>query len=224
MSVYQFSNFGQTTLANGLTASSTLGTLALGTGALMPALSSGQIFAAVLTDAATKTINEVVYVTNISGDLVTMERGQESTGAKTWASGDFFAMKITAGTMAALYQSGQRVPRVIQSNTGSISAGTTLTLVASVVAPVAGQIWAQGYQNLNDVLSLSGSVGFQGKLFNSVTSDYSQSTTKLSQSHAIVFSVPANTTAYVEMTAVGPSDLVGTYYIDGSIVLDFQAS
>ena len=224
MSVYQFSNFGQTTLANGLTASSTLGTLALGTGGLMPSLSSGQIFAAILTDAATKTINEVVYVTNISGDLVTMERGQEGTSATTWASGDYFAMKITAGTMASVRQSGQSVPRVLQSSSGSISAGTTLTLVASLTAPVNGQIWAQGYQNLNDVLSISGSMGFVGKLFNSVTSDYSQSTTKLSQSHAIVFSVPNGTTAYVAMTAVGPSDLIWTYYIDSGIVLDFQAS
>ena len=166
MTVFQFSNFAQTTLANGLTPSETTGTLALGTGSTMPALSTGQQFAAVLTDAATKTVKEVVYVTAISGDVVTMTRGQEGTTAGTWATGSLFGQLPTAGVEGKFLQFGQIVPRVPASGTGSFTANTTLTLTASLTAPVAGQVWAHSNFNLNQPLTISATPSMRVTLSN----------------------------------------------------------
>src|SRR6516165_3435203 len=98
-----FANNASTTVAGSITASSTTVNLAAGTGMFFPpvATGSGNYFCATFYDQATKTINEIVHVTNLSGDVATIVRGQEGTTPRAWTSGDIFANLVTAGTLQA---------------------------------------------------------------------------------------------------------------------------
>ena len=106
MSGIRFTNNAVTVLYTGISASATTCTLAPGTGELFPALASGQYFIASFTDAATRTIREIVQVTGFAGDtVVAMVRGQEGTAPVAWLSGDIFALQLTAG-VANTFQPG----------------------------------------------------------------------------------------------------------------------
>lgn len=102
MSQILFANNATSTLAAPLTTTSTTVLLASGTGSLFPNPGAGQYFVMTLTDAATKLINEIVWVTARAGDSLTVVRGQESTVPQDWAAGDLAANLNTAGVMAAL--------------------------------------------------------------------------------------------------------------------------
>jgi hypothetical protein len=97
-------NQAQTTLAAAINATATSLTVASGTGALFPTLSTNQFFRLSLTDAATQTKTEIMYVTAISSDTFTLARGQEGTTAQSWVAGDICANQITAGTLAGIVQ------------------------------------------------------------------------------------------------------------------------
>ena len=77
----QFANNATTTLAAPLTATATTVTLASGTGSLFPPLSGGNTFISTLTDAATGLVREIVKVTAITGDVLTVVRAQEGPPA-----------------------------------------------------------------------------------------------------------------------------------------------
>lgn len=98
MTTYVFANNVSTTLAASAPSSGT--TLTLASSAGLPSLSSGQAMPLTLNDAATGGVYEVVYVTNISGPTLTVERAQEGTGAQNWSVGDFAYSTNTAGTTA----------------------------------------------------------------------------------------------------------------------------
>lgn len=62
----------------------------------LPSLSAGEYIELTLTDslsAPTKT--EIIKVTAISSETLTIERGQEGTAAQGWASGDFIECRAT---------------------------------------------------------------------------------------------------------------------------------
>lgn len=100
-----FANNASSTLASSIDSASTLITLAPGSGASFPTTDIlGSYFKLTLVDAATKLVNEIVHVTNRSGDNLTVVRGQEGTTARTWAAGDIAAHYLTAGSMAAMLQ------------------------------------------------------------------------------------------------------------------------
>ena len=115
MTTFIFKNNANSTLAGGITNTSTGANLAPGTGITFPNPSTGQVFAATLIDAATQTLNEVVYVTAIATDTVTMLRGQEGTTPLNWLAGDFFIHQLTAGQMTSFLQSiaSPTAPRII---------------------------------------------------------------------------------------------------------------
>ena len=115
-----FANNASTTVAGSITAASTTVNLAAGTGIFFPQpiAGSGNYFCATFYDQATKTINEIVHVTNITGDTATIVRGQEGTTPRAWTSGDVFANLVTAGTLQAFVQSG-----VIAANTQLVYTG-----------------------------------------------------------------------------------------------------
>ena len=96
MPQFIFANFVQTTLS--ATASTTDTSLSVTSDANIPALASGQQFPLTLVDAATETIFEIVYVTEVSGTTLTVLRGQEGTIAQTWKIGDFVKGSPTTGT------------------------------------------------------------------------------------------------------------------------------
>lgn len=96
-------NNGQTTLGAPVVPGATIITLAAGAGSLFtPGPTGTQYFVATFTDAATGLINEIVHVTNVSGDVLTIVRAQEGTSALTWQVGDNFGNLITAGALATI--------------------------------------------------------------------------------------------------------------------------
>jgi hypothetical protein len=120
-----FANNASTTVAGSITASSTTVNLAAGTGMFFPpvATGSGNYFCATFYDQATKTINEIVHVTNLSGDVATIVRGQEGTTPRAWTSGDIFANLVTAGTLQAFVQAG-----IIAANTEIVYTGIDVSV------------------------------------------------------------------------------------------------
>lgn len=77
----------------------------LGAGALFPSPVSGQsYFKLTITDAATKTISEIMHVTSVSGDVMTVIRGQEGTTARVWSTNDIVANLMTAGSLLSFLQ------------------------------------------------------------------------------------------------------------------------
>jgi hypothetical protein len=99
-----FSNNASTTISGSITAAATSVALAAGTGVLFPLPTGTDFFVCTFYDQSTKTINEIVHVTNITGDVATIVRAQEGTTARAWNAGDIFANLITAGTLRAFVQ------------------------------------------------------------------------------------------------------------------------
>ncbi len=104
MSIILFSNSAKTTLAGAITNTALTANLATGSGAEFPHPAAGQYFKGTFTDAATGLVTEIVHVTDVTGDVITMIRGQEGTAAQAWSAGDIFGNFCTAGTMQALLQ------------------------------------------------------------------------------------------------------------------------
>ncbi|MEI9882258.1 glycine-rich domain-containing protein [Atlantibacter hermannii] len=106
-------NNAQTVLAAGISSSATSITVNTGTGALFPAPVSGtSYFKLTLVDAATGSLTEIVHVTARTGDVMTIQRGQEGTSARAWSANDLAANMMTAGSFDALLQK--------QSNLGDL--------------------------------------------------------------------------------------------------------
>lgn len=99
-----FANNTASTLAVAATAQQTTIQLAAGTGSRFPAPDAGQFFVLTLTDANTRMLNEVAWVTAINGDVLTVERGQEGTAALAWNAGDIAQMLWTAGGANGMLQ------------------------------------------------------------------------------------------------------------------------
>jgi microcystin-dependent protein len=103
-----FKNNAQSSLSGGIGITATQILLQAGTGALFaqPVPGSGDYFVGTLIDAATGLINEIVNVIGRSGDTLTVERGRESTEAKSWLPNDLFAELWTAGQAGTMLQNG----------------------------------------------------------------------------------------------------------------------
>ena len=96
-------NNAKSVLAAGISASATVITVGSGTGRLFPQPVSGQsYFKLTIVDAATKSVTEIVHVTSISGDVMTVQRAQEGTLGRVWSTNDIVANMMTAGTLDLL--------------------------------------------------------------------------------------------------------------------------
>ena len=100
--VIKFANNASATLASGITNTQTSLSVSTGQGALFPALLAGEYFYATLVDPSNNI--EVVKVTARSGDAFTIVRGQDSTTARTYASGDKIEVRLSAAGLAAIQQ------------------------------------------------------------------------------------------------------------------------
>lgn len=152
--VLLFANLAKSTLAGAITNTAVTAQLQTGTGALYPGPTSGQGYVATFVDAATGLLNEVVLVTQMTGDqITTMVRAQEGTGALAWNAGDFFYMLDTAGTMASMQQTQQAAPARVITSSASFTAsnldgglgfarvsGLAATTVTLPVSPTNGQV------------------------------------------------------------------------------------
>jgi hypothetical protein len=125
----KFTNNATTTLASSITSSATSIPLAVGTGALFPAVTtaSGNFFYATLVDSSNNI--EIVKVTNRATDTLTVVRGQDGTTAKAYIGGDKLELRPTAGALADLGTG---------MNITDLPAGTTVGGVA-IVTPAATQ-------------------------------------------------------------------------------------
>lgn len=96
-----FLNFYTTTLSASL--SSTATTMSVSSIVGLPSsLASGQFIPMVLTSAsAPGTVDEIVYVTGISGSGLTISRGEEGTSALNWNASDIVYASETAQTTGA---------------------------------------------------------------------------------------------------------------------------
>lgn len=90
----KFANSAFATLAAGINSSVTSITLTTGQGARFPSLSAGDYFYATLIDTSNNL--EIVKCTARSTDVLTVTRGQESTTARAFSTGDRIELRITA--------------------------------------------------------------------------------------------------------------------------------
>lgn len=106
-------NNAKSVLAAGISASATVITVGTGAGALFPVPVSGQsYFKLTITDAATKTISEIMHVTSVSGDVMTVIRGQEGTTPRVWSTNDIVANLMTAGTFTSCLQTANNFSEI----------------------------------------------------------------------------------------------------------------
>lgn len=134
MSQYLFANNAGTTLAAPVTSAATVLNLAAGSGSLFPTPGAGQIVAITLSDEATGLINEIVYCTNLAGDVMTVSRAQEGTTALAWNAGDFVDNLLTAATAQGFQQQSQ--PGIVSTVSGlpAPKAGLRATVTDSNLA------------------------------------------------------------------------------------------
>lgn len=93
----KYANNIVTTLAGAIGTSNTTISVAAGTGANFPALSTtADFFYVTLADAATKALREICKVTNVSGDTLTVQRAQDGTTARSYAVGDIVSLRVIA--------------------------------------------------------------------------------------------------------------------------------
>ena len=123
-----WSNNASTTISGSITTASTSVQLAAGTGASFPNPTGGNFYVATFYDQATKTINEIVHVTAMAGDIATIVRAQEGTTAKNWNAGDIFANLVTAGTLNNFVQAGTG-----PANTSLVYVGTDTSVTPNLV-------------------------------------------------------------------------------------------
>jgi len=134
-----FKNNAQSTVAGSISAVATSVQLAAGTGILFPSPTPGQYFVGTFIDAATGLINEIVWCTQVVGDVVTIVRGQENTTPKAWSANDAFAELWTAGQCGTMLQKGDQQSGATNyaPDTGTANA-VRCTLNPPVTTPIAG--------------------------------------------------------------------------------------
>jgi hypothetical protein len=151
-----FFNNAISTLAGAITNTATTANLAPGTGILFtPGPSTGQYFKMTFYDALTQQLMEIVHVTNISTDTITIIRGQEGTTPLNWLAGDFAQNLNTAGTMAAFLQATvNATARVVTLSgvftmttaDGAVGLNRTTSLAVSSTTLPSGTAIGQVYQ------------------------------------------------------------------------------
>jgi hypothetical protein len=145
MALIQFANNATTTLAGSISNTSTSLNVAAGTGVLFPQVTtaSGDYFVFSMTDAATQTLHEIMWVTNVSGDTFSITRAQEGTTGLNWNAGDIGANLWTAGSVEAVLASSRQLLSAnlnlyvnastgSDSNNGLSSAAPFLTLQKAI--------------------------------------------------------------------------------------------
>lgn len=136
-----FANDAQSTLAGAITSTALTAALSPGSGALFPAVTTaaGTFFRLTFRDQATMLQDEIVFVTNLAGDVITMLRAQEGTTAQAWSAGDIAANLNTAGAMGNLVQTAQQQSGVLNYavDTGAANA-LIVALTPAIKALTAG--------------------------------------------------------------------------------------
>ena len=112
----KFINDGLTTLAVACDAVVTSLTVADAT--VFPAISGDEFFKMTLAPATTETTYEVVKVTAVAGNVLTVVRGVEGT-AQAWSIGAKAENRLTAADITAMFPDGAALKNVLYVTTGS---------------------------------------------------------------------------------------------------------
>lgn len=94
-----YANNAAGTLAAGISSTATSLALNAGQAGLFPAPVAPDSFYATLTDAATRTIIEIVLVTQVAGNVFTIQRAQDGTSARAWSAGDIVSQRTIAAEL-----------------------------------------------------------------------------------------------------------------------------
>lgn len=100
-----------------------------------PVPGADEYFIATFVDAATGLLREIVHVTAVSGNDLTIARAQEGTTALSWNVGDVLANFWTAGAAQAMLQQAQQQSQ--SANYGVDTGGVNAMIVALDPAPTA---------------------------------------------------------------------------------------
>lgn len=93
----KFSNNAKTTLSSALTSSATSASVA--DASKFPTLGTGDYTYATIANVSNPNVLEIVKVTAINSNTLTIVRAQQSTTARAFSSGDLCQIRITAGTI-----------------------------------------------------------------------------------------------------------------------------
>lgn len=119
-----FANNAASELASAVASGAVSLSLKTGDGAKFPTPTWGDFFLVTLYQKVgqDEVNHEIVKCTSRVGDVLTMERAQEGTTARSFATGDPVELRLTAGSMSAK-QDG--VPVIAYDNRGSLRTNTT---------------------------------------------------------------------------------------------------
>lgn len=128
-----YTNNASTTLASGITASSTTLSLATGGGTLFPAITAPDFAHVTLVDSSNNI--EIVKVTARSGDVLTVVRAQEGTTARSFATGSKVDLRVTAAGLAN---------KLDKDTGGTVAGNLTVTGATTLTGGVSGNLAVSG--------------------------------------------------------------------------------
>lgn len=109
-----FKNNFEVALAQPATTSDTTITIRSGSG--FPTLGANERVVATIVDAATGLQFEIVTVTAVVGNVLTVQRAQEGTAARAWAAGDMLSIRTTAATLTGTVRNFGTIPSGMDLN------------------------------------------------------------------------------------------------------------
>jgi hypothetical protein len=153
----KLTNNANATLAAGINSSATSITLTSGQGARFPTLTASDYFYATLIDTSNNL--EIVKCTARSTDVLTVVRGQESTTARAYVTGDRIEIRLTAQTFIdAVNEIGPtQVSDEVNSSTGyfALPSGTTAQRPGSPTGNMIRKNTSTGYIEYYDPTTTS---------------------------------------------------------------------
>ena len=109
-----FKNNFEVALAQPTTTSDT--TITIRSGSDFPTLGANERVVATIVDAATGLQFEIVTVTAVVGNVLTVQRAQEGTAARAWAAGDLLSIRTTAATLTGAVRNYGLLPSGVNLN------------------------------------------------------------------------------------------------------------
>ena len=125
-----YSNNAATTLASGITNSATSLTVATGTGAVFPTITSNQDYFLITLQSVSTGNSEIVLVTARTTDTFTIVRAQEGTTAIAFSTSDYVQQRVTAGELTKLVAGSARggyTDQVFFENSKTVNYSYTIT-------------------------------------------------------------------------------------------------